>query len=63
VFSWVIAFCKKPDSLLMNNDQQTLGIIAEANLLTLDTNKFSYFCFFNGKFFLMNIIFLLDQIR
>ena len=30
----------------MNNDQQTMGIISEANLPTLDTNKFSYFCFF-----------------
>jgi hypothetical protein len=32
---------EKPDALLMNNEQQTMGIIAETNLLAMGTNRFS----------------------
>jgi hypothetical protein len=39
---------KKSDTLLKNNDQQTMEIIAEINVLTMDTNIFSYFCFCGG---------------
>jgi hypothetical protein len=37
----MLLFMEERDAfILMNNDQQTMGIIAEDNLLTIGTNRF-----------------------
>jgi hypothetical protein len=36
-----LLFMEKPDVLLMNNEQETMSIIAGTNLLAMDTNRLS----------------------